>query len=98
MKDVDARVGDIYEYQVDQNCVLEKPAELEGRSRRSNLLIDWMNEEKDEIWEMCKTKIKNVFQEKQEIHEDIIIERTHRTKGKTTRNNAARKKISQEQS
>ena len=40
---------------------------------------------------MCETKIKNIFQEKLEIHDDIIIERAHRTKGKTTRNNTARK-------
>ena len=40
---------------------------------------------------MCETKIKNIFQGKLEIHDDIVIERTHRTKGKTTRNNTARK-------
>ena len=44
---------------------------------------------------MCETKIKNIFQEKLEIHDNIIIERTHRTKGKTTRNNTARKKITE---
>ena len=38
---------------------------------------------------MCETKIKNIFQEKLEIHDDIIIERAHRTKGKTTKNNTA---------
>ena len=31
---------------------------------------------------MCETKIINIFQEKLEIHENIIIERAHRTKGK----------------
>ena len=40
---------------------------------------------------MCETKIKNIFQEKLEIHDDIVIVRAYRTKGKTTRNNAARK-------
>ena len=44
---------------------------------------------------MCETKIKNIFQEKLEIHDSIIIEHTHRTKGKTTRNNTARKKITE---
>ena len=29
-----------------------------------------------DVW----NKIKNIFQEKLEIHEDIIIERAHRTK------------------
>ena len=39
---------------------------------------------------MCEIKVKNIFQEKLEIHEDIIMERAHRRKGKATRNNAAR--------
>ena len=91
MKDVDTRIRDIYEYHVDPNYVLDKPVELEDRSSRNNLSIDGINEEKDETWEMCETKIKNIFQEKQEIRNKIIIERTHRTKGKTTRNNTARK-------
>ena len=92
MKDVDARVRDIYEYQVDPNYVLDKLAELEDRSRRNNLLIDGIKKKKRETWEMCETKIKNIIQEKLEIHEDIIIERAHRTNGKTTRNNTAGKK------
>ena len=61
MKDVDARVRDIYKYQVDPNCVLGKLAELEDKSRRNNLRIDRMNEEKGEIWEMCKKRLKIFF-------------------------------------
>ena len=80
MKDVDTRIRDIYEYQVDPNYVLDKLVELEGRSSRNNLSIDGINEEKDETWKICETKIKNIFQEKLEIHDEIIIERTHRTK------------------
>ena len=38
-----------------------------------------------------ETLIKNIFQEKLGIHDDTIIERAHRAKGKKTRNNAARK-------
>ena len=92
MKDVDARVQDIYEYQVDPNYVLDKLAELEDRSRRNNVRIDGINEEKSKTWEMCETKIKNIFQDKLKIHDDIIIERAHRKKGKTTRNNIAGRK------
>ena len=40
---------------------------------------------------MCETKTKNIFQEELEIHDDIMIERGHRTKGKTTTNNTAQK-------
>ena len=90
MKDVDARIQDIYEYQVYPNHVLDKLAELEDRSCRNNLRIDGISDEKGETWEMGETKIKNIFQEKLEIHNDII-ERAHRTKGKTIRNNTARK-------
>ena len=39
----------------------------------------------------------NIFQKKLEIQEDIIMERAHRTKEETTRNNIAGE-ISQEQS
>ena len=77
MKEVDARIQDIYEYQVDPNYVLDKLAELEDRSRWNNLHIDGINEEKGKTCEMCETKIKNIFQEKLEIHDDIIIERAH---------------------
>ena len=47
MKDVDARVRDIYVYEVDPNYVLEKLAELEDRSHRNNLRIDGINKGKD---------------------------------------------------
>ena len=56
IKGVDARVRDIYEYQVDPNLLLEKLAELEDRSRRNNLRIHGINEEKGETWKMCETK------------------------------------------
>ena len=40
---------------------------------------------------MCETKIKNIFQEKLEIHDNIIRECAHGIKRKTTRNNTAQK-------
>ena len=56
MKGDDARIRDIYEYQVDPNYVLAKLAELEDRSRRNNLGIDGINEEKGETWEIKNIK------------------------------------------
>ena len=56
MKGDDARIRDIYEYQVDTNYVLAKLAELEDRSRRNNLGIDGINEEKGETWEIKNIK------------------------------------------
>ena len=60
--------------------------------------MDAIDHEKGDTWDMCETKIKNIFNEKPEIHEDIIIELAHRTKGKATRNNTAGKKNIQEKS
>ena len=48
MKDVNVRVQDIYKYQVDSNCVLDKLTELEDRSHKNNLRIDGINEENGE--------------------------------------------------
>ena len=39
MKDVDASIRDIDEYQVNPNYVLDKLAELEDRARRNNLPV-----------------------------------------------------------
>ena len=57
MKDVDGRVRDMNEYQVYPNYILDKFAELEDRSRKNNLPIDGINDEKGETWEMCETKV-----------------------------------------
>ena len=61
MKDVDARVQDIYEHQVDPHYLLDKLVELEDRSCRNNLRIDGIDNEKGKTWEMCETKIKIFF-------------------------------------
>ena len=57
MKDVDGRVRYMNEYQVYPNYILDKFAELEDRSRKNNLPIDGINDEKGETWEMCETKV-----------------------------------------
>ena len=64
MKDVNARVQDIYKYVVDPNYVLHKLAELEHRELKNNLHIDDINKEKGKTREMCEVKVKNIFQEK----------------------------------
>ena len=61
MKDVDTRVWDIYEHQVDPHYLLDKLVELEDRSRGNNLCIDGIDNEKGKTWEMCETKIKIFF-------------------------------------
>ena len=41
---------------------------------------------------MCETKMKNIFQERLEIHNNIIIDCARRKKGKATRNTTPGKK------
>ena len=80
MQHLDVELRDIYKYQVDSNCILNKLAELEDRSSRNNFCVDGIKEEKNETLEMCETKVKEISQEKLEIEEDIITERANRTK------------------
>lgn len=80
MQDFDVELRDKYKYQVYPNCILNKLAELEDRSSRSNLCVDGIKEEKNEALEMCETKVKEISQEKLEIKEDIITESANRTK------------------
>ena len=62
MKEVDSRVRDICKYQIYPNYVLEKLAELGERSRRNNLRIDGINEEKGKKHGRCaKQKLKIFF-------------------------------------
>ena len=87
LKDVDLSVRGIYESQVNPNYVLEKLTKLEDRLRRKNLCIDGINEEKGKIWEMCETRIKNIFQKKSEIREDfmsVLMERAGKKQPRTT--------------
>ena len=56
--------------------------DLEDRYRRNNLKIDGVAEENGETWDNCKQKVKEIFMDKLELENDIIIERAHRTKKK----------------
>ena len=83
--------GLISEYQGGQNYVLQKLTKLENRTRRNNLNRDELNTKKDQTWEMCERKVKDISQEIIEIKKYIFIKAAHKTKRKTTRNNSTEK-------
>ena len=76
----DKKVEEIYDYQIDPDKVEKKLTDLEDRSRRSNLRIDGVAEEIGESWDDCEQKVKEIFMDKLDLVNSIIIERTHRAK------------------
>ena len=72
------KVEEIYDYQIDPDEVQKKLTDLEDRSRRNNLRIDGVEEENGESWDDCERKVKEIFMNKLELENDIIIERAHR--------------------
>ena len=74
------KVQDIWDYQIDPDYIQHKLIELEDRSRRNNIRIDGLEEEEGETWEISDAKATKVFIEKLGIEKGIIIERAHRTK------------------
>ena len=77
---------EIYEYQVDPDCVNDsltdirnKLTELEDRLRKNNTRIDGIAEEPEETWEECENRVQRLLSEKLDIN-DVVIERTHRVK------------------
>ena len=76
----DKKVEEIYDYQIDPDKVEKKLTDLEDRSRRSNLRIDGVAEEIGESWDDCEQKVKEIFMDKLDLVNSIIIERAHRAK------------------
>ena len=69
---------------LDPNEVSEKLIEIEDRSRRNNLRIDGLIENKNETWNDCEKKVQEVLRDKLSIQDDIEFDRYHRM-GKRTR-------------
>ena len=74
------KVDEIYDYQIDPDEVEKKITDLEDCSRRNNLRKDGVAEEIGETWDDCERKVKEIFLDKLELENDIIIERPHRAK------------------
>ena len=80
LDNLEDKVQDIWDYQIDPDYIQHKLIELEDRSRRNNIRIDGIEEEEGETWEISEAKATKVFKEKLRIEKEIIIERAHRTK------------------
>ena len=74
------KVEEIYDYQINADKVEKKHTDLEDCSRRNNLRIDRVAEENGESWEDCERKVKEIFMDKLELENYIIIERAHRAR------------------
>ena len=73
---LEEKVKNIYDYQTDPDEV----EDLEDRSRRNYLRIDGVAEENGESWDNRERKVKEIFMDKLELENDIIIERAHRAR------------------
>ena len=67
-----------YEERSEVKYQAKKLIDLEDRSRRNNLRIDGLKEHIEESWEVTENKVKTLFKDQLEIHEDIEIDRAHR--------------------
>ena len=54
LADIEHRVEEIYDYQIDSDYVEEKLIVLEDRPRRNNLRVDGIVENSGETWEDCE--------------------------------------------
>ena len=85
LADIEHRINEIYDYQIDPDYVERKLIDLEDRLRKSNLRVDGILETPWKTWEDCEEKLQQVFQEKLGLVCSIEIERAHRTS--STQNN-----------
>ena len=80
LDNLEDKIQDIWDYQIDPDHIQYKSTGLEDRSRRNNLRIDAIEEEEGETREIYEAKVTKVFKEKLGIEKEIIIKRAYRTK------------------
>ena len=73
---LEEKVEEIHDYQIVPDEVEKKLTDLE------DLRIDGVAEENSESWDDCERKVKEIFMDKLELENDIIIERAHTAKKK----------------
>ena len=59
--DIEQRIEEIYDYQIDLDHVKQKLIDLDDRSRRNNLRVDRILETLEDTWEDCEEKLQQVF-------------------------------------
>ena len=64
-------MNEMYDFQIDPNYVndsllelQDKISEMEDRSRRNNIRVDGVTEEKGEAWEDCENKVLEILRDK----------------------------------
>ena len=80
---LEEKVDEISDYQIDPDELEKKLPDLEHHSRKNNLRIDGVAEKYAETWDNCEQKVKEIFMDKLELENDIIVEQAHRDKKKT---------------
>ena len=80
LDNLEDKVQDIWDYQIDPDYIQHKSIETEDRSRRNDIRIDGIEEEEGGVWEIFQAKATKVFKKKLGIENKIIIEGAHRTK------------------
>ena len=78
--DIERRVQEMYDYQLDPTFIEDKLIDLEDRSRRNNLRVDGIKERPNETWGDCENELHTLFKESLGIEEKVVIERAHRVK------------------
>ena len=77
---METKLQEFYNNQIDPEYIYNKLVDLEDRSRRCKLRLDWVTERKGETWEQCEEETqKSIFKEAFGI-ENIDIERAYRSK------------------
>ena len=60
----------------------KKTDDLEGRSRRNNLIFYGVAKEDDETSSSCEDRLREIFTDRLELSEDIMLDRVHRLSDK----------------
>ena len=75
------KINEIRDYHINPNYVSDGPSglqdkiiEMKGRSRRGNIQVDGVTEEKRETWEDCEKNVLEILRYK------LVIECAHRVK------------------
>ena len=77
------QVNELWDYQVHPERLEfteRKAVDLEDRSRRHNLRIDWISEKENETWDESEKEIQLLIKDKVGIAKNIVIERAYRIK------------------
>ena len=79
-RNIESRIRETYDYQLDSAFIEDKLIGLEDRSRRGSLRIDDINEKPNETWEDCEKELDTLLKESLGIEGEVVVERAHKVK------------------